>query len=289
MTTNRRLQFLNGRGVTNPISEFRSLGNLSAMDPEIPNLPLESIVPPIPDGKQNFTKVYGKAYAQSLRTWTQSPFIGNIPQPVQDPFRQSDWPNPKGPRYALQLRTWLQVPYIGDIPPAPVPFRKTDWPNPLRPVRPTQSITGQGRNLSAILASIPFTPKLWPAPRKPTQPLRTFAFNSLALQAAASTLPFQNFAWTLSSPKRGIIANQVSNLLLTTLAITPIPPVDTPDCGHLYPSQPTSGNLGQSGPLSASIRGHSITAGSLRGARATSPSLRPSSPSSGKITPGELC
>jgi len=48
MTTNRRLQFLSGRNIYSPINDFWMLGNLTAMDPEIPNLPLEFNEPAAP-------------------------------------------------------------------------------------------------------------------------------------------------------------------------------------------------------------------------------------------------
>lgn len=66
MTTNRRKQYLSGFTLT-PLNEFWQLGNLTAMDPEIPNLPLEANIkigwfeawrPPPPSG---VSKVYRNA------------------------------------------------------------------------------------------------------------------------------------------------------------------------------------------------------------------------------------
>lgn len=198
------------------------------------------------------------SFPQSLRTWTQSPFIGNIP-PYVPPFRQNDWPNPKGAAssirihvdmaklplyaagtvkpfnqadwplpnvapYAVQLRTWIQQPYIGDIPvpTGQAPFRNTDWPNPKAAARPIDSRGQQSLILTTLASPIgKSTPSIQfrPLP-KIDGPLT----QSLALATFAAT-PVRPVLWpqpiTALYPQN--LRTWTQNLLETTLAPSGLP------------------------------------------------------------------
>jgi hypothetical protein len=267
MSTNRRFQFMSGTSFT-PIANFWQLGTLTDVDPDIPNLPLEARLP-FNIGQTSFVTTYGAAYPQSLRTWTQSPFIGNIPQPVAPPFFQTDWPLPKAPAYAtslrthlvslnnstlapvivaapfsqtdwpnpqaapyhVQLRTWLQTPYIETIPPAVVqaPFYQTDWPNPQRATAPQQ-----GQSTQSLIVSTLAVPVGKSAPFIQFRPLPKFdgqITQSLALATFAAT-PLRPNDWPLPKASPQGQGFEPRNLLGTTLAVAaaaPFKPVQWPN------------------------------------------------------------
>lgn len=112
----------------------------------------------VPPGKRVYDLPAQPQYPVWLRTWTAGP----QPQVPQTPFRQTDWPNPRGPEYPISLRTFIgRVNTAAIMPPgkillgvmhqqprllqtwinngirvAPMPFRQQDWPVPRGPVQP---------------------------------------------------------------------------------------------------------------------------------------------------------
>lgn len=214
----------------------------------------------LPDGKANFTTVPGLAYAQSLRTWTQSPFIGNIP-PYVPPFRQNDWPNPKGaaspirihvdmaklPLYAagtvrpfnqadwplpkaapypVQLGTWIQQPYIGDIPvvAAQAPFRNSDWPNP-KLLPSAIQIPADVRKLALNAAGTikPFNQSDWPNPKLASRPIEPPVRQGLNVTTLASPIGKSTLSIQFR-PLPRIDGPLTQSLALATFAATPLRP-----------------------------------------------------------------
>jgi len=151
MTTNRRLQFLSGRNIYSPINDFWMLGNLTAMDPEIPNLPLEATA-------ETVQTPYAKRVSTSVivDSWT----VAALPQQRQNkqivdntPVVTNDDPPRRSP-YSLSFIPSLWVSTAPNVQPqkAKTPQVVTDRPRPLA--------------MNAIIASWYFTFALPQARRK---------------------------------------------------------------------------------------------------------------------------
>lgn len=268
----------------------------------------------------NFTTTYGKAYPQSLRTWTQSPFIGNIPAFVAPPFHQTDWPNPKAPPYAISLRTWANTPNIGTIPPYIPPFRQTDWPNPRSPQR-TNLVTGnQSLNLSTL--PVPFAQYDWPLPKTALRPKDIWQHRSLVLTALASPIGMANVTRPITAFFPQYLRTWTQNLLETTLkpagvpfafmgwtlpirAKQPlridyqqfsfplnhpfVPPPSPPDCGHLYPSTIQLASLTEAFYTAGILNQAISVAGDQRSAISKAGSTRSSASKAGSMKPTIPC
>lgn len=177
---------------------------------------------PRPFAQNNWPLPKGPVYTFSLRTWLQSPFIGNIPPFVQNPFRQSDWPNPKAPVYSTSLRSHLVSLNTTTLAPVVVqaPFNQTDWPNPKTPQRALQRIDGQSLNVSTLAVPVGMaSPTLQ---FRPIPKVDGFTGQSLALATFAAT-PLRPVSWPLPIQARRITDQFANNLLGTTLAVAEAP------------------------------------------------------------------
>lgn len=139
-----------------------------------------------------------------------------------------DWPNPQVRRLIAQaleppnllLTTLAQT--------TALPFAQTDWPNP-----PARKLAAQAELFpNLVLAGIPVYPAFpqidWPNPQRArsTQP------DQVAAPLVLGFRPFGPYEWVNPPRARVAVADQPTNLLLTTLAQTtalPFLPLDWPN------------------------------------------------------------
>lgn len=118
----------------------------------------------LPFRQQDWPNPRGPEFPSILRTWTDSYKLMLIGKD-KFPNRQSDWPNPLGPEFAVALRTWTDSYKLGLIGKDALPSRQRDWPNPRAPAVDTRS-DQQGRNMSLSQVIVqPFAALDWPNPR----------------------------------------------------------------------------------------------------------------------------
>lgn len=141
---------------------------------------------------------------------------------AQDPFRQTDWPNPR--LESLRISTVHARP---DVDPTPVaqPLTQAEWRNPDRPRRSVELLTWvQSPAVPPVVVGAPFVPPVPELPRR-----RAFELDAQPLGGVLVDLtPVQAFDWPL--PARRVAQQPAApvNLLVTTLAVvqgSPFTPV----------------------------------------------------------------
>lgn len=116
-----------------------------------------------------------------------------ILEPVESPFRQSEWPLP-----VLRVPTLLtsHEPYSGDIPEPAVeqdPFRQSNWPVPPRIPRVA---LGESRGADLSYQILPYRPgETFPLPDRRIQPAPKFENQSFILSTVEVTPPFYQNEW----------------------------------------------------------------------------------------------
>ena len=155
------------------------------------------------------------------RTWTQNLLQTTLAPSLAKPFAQYDWQVPIGaePNWRRSWEFWFNYNLIGKD---QLPVRQLDWQLPTAPPRIDQTwiINLQLSTLAPIVVTVPFRQFDWPlsqgyAPlvQAGNQPL------NLNLQPSFMMLPFQ---WDIVEGQPFANPSSSQNLLLTTLAITPV-------------------------------------------------------------------
>lgn len=93
-------------------------------------LPLQQV---LPFRQTEWPVPKGRLFPLELRTLAD--YALPIEPPIRALFPLYDWPNPRGPLYPVFLRTWIdtfKLPLQGELPP-----RQLDWPNPRGPLYPS--------------------------------------------------------------------------------------------------------------------------------------------------------
>lgn len=190
------------------------------------------------------------ARSAGLRTWTSST-IGLLGTVVQAPFKNTEWPNPRGATRANQgwtqnalsakpfvnsdwplprsanrsadLRTWVQSPYV----PAAVvqaPFSQQDWTNPRGASRSAITWT-QSPAIPAAVVQSPFSQTDWSNPRGVSRSALTWT-QSLA---AFLQVPFKPQEW--SNPRQASRAalTWTQSPYVPAPVAAPFTPIDWPN------------------------------------------------------------
>ncbi len=149
-------------------------------------------------------------------TWTWAP-PSNLVLTMATPFRQGDWPNPRGKVWP----PWTWAPPSGLVLTLATPFRQEDWPNPRGPEFATALRTWTGR--TPISVSIPFSMLDWPnPPRGPARGITLLTWlNAAQVQLIGQDkLPFRQREWPvpkgyMQSVEYRTLANMAPGLLQT--------------------------------------------------------------------------
>lgn len=181
----------------------------------------------LPFRQQDWPNPRGPEFPSILRTWIDSYKLMLIGKD-KFPNRQSDWPNPRGPEFSVALRTWTDSYKLGLIGKDALPTRQRDWPNPKAPGIDTRS-DQQSTNLalSQVVVQAPFSSRDWPNPRAAQVPVIQQQDTNLALRQIVSP-PFSLADWpNPRTPVGWMQWDGTQNILpLTTPTPTPTP---TPD------------------------------------------------------------
>lgn len=99
----------------------------------------------------------------TLQTWAPSPLLPLLNAGSETPFKNFDYPNPRGKSYPVGLRT--HVAYV--VTNTDAPFAQRDWSLPVpRPVmRDLRMFVDDLRQLLASVDALPFRAADWPLPR----------------------------------------------------------------------------------------------------------------------------
>lgn len=198
----------------------------------------------LPFRQRDWPNPRGPEFPVSLRTWTDSYKLQLIGKD-RLPTRQSDWPNPRGPEFAIDLRTWTNSYKLGLIGKDALPTRQRDWPNPKLPGIDTRA-DQQSRNLALtqVVVQAPFSVREWPNPLPTQVPVIPQQDVNLALnQVVVVQPPFSLADWPNPSNPVGWVQWDVQNILPLT-EVTPTPtPTPSPDVGGARGRRYPIGNL----------------------------------------------
>jgi hypothetical protein len=191
----------------------------------LPLLRAQDFVLPQADWPVPYTAANQEPRSISLLTWTWS-YNLNLVGKDRLPFRQSDWPVPKGPQRAIDLLTWIDV-HVRFGKDA-LPFNQQDWP-PVPKGWPPRQDYQQAVRIGLIgKDTLPFRQSDWPVP-KTRLPVALTHIDIHVRYAGQDTLPFNQDDWPNPKgqpPRQDWVVS--SSISLTTVTQAPFNQEDWP-------------------------------------------------------------